>query len=85
MLVIRSVIMTLHSFFTGLSQFILPLPIVYTIACSGCLFIFIIDYFLNGTHINKKQALGIFVGILGVFLTSNGKLFTKWINPDYIY
>ena len=45
---IQLVLMTFHSFFTGLTQFV-PLPIWYTIACSGTLFIFIIDYFINGT------------------------------------
>ena len=80
---IRSVLMTFHSFFTGLAQFVLPLPICYTIACSGTLFIFIIDYFINVTKINSQQFIGIIVGILGVFLTSNGKLITKIIDPSY--
>jgi drug/metabolite transporter (DMT)-like permease len=75
--------MTMHSCTIGLAQFILPLPICHTISCSGCLFIFIIDYVLNGTKINSKQALGIFIGISGVLLVANDKIITKWFNPSY--
>lgn len=75
--------MTLHSFTTGLSQFILPLPITHTIGSSGTIFIFIIDYFMNGTKINIKQGIGIGIGLFGVFLTSNGQLITKILDPSY--
>lgn len=71
-LLIRSILMTLHSLTTGLSQFILPLPITHTIGSSGTIFIFIIDYFINGTKINFKQGIGIGIGLFGVFMTSNG-------------
>jgi drug/metabolite transporter (DMT)-like permease len=75
--------MTFHSFCTGFSQFVLPLPVCYTISCSGILFVFIIDYFVNGTSINKKQIIGIVIGIMGVILTSNGSLITTLIDPTY--
>jgi drug/metabolite transporter (DMT)-like permease len=68
--------MTIHSFYIGLSQFMLPLPVTHTISCSGTIFIFIIDYFMNGTVINKTQLLGIIVGLVGVLLTSNGRVLT---------
>lgn len=70
---------------TGIAQFIMPLPIVHTIACSGTLFVFIIDFFINGTKINIKQLIGIILGIVGVLLASNGKIITKYFDPDYEY
>lgn len=85
LLLARSIFMTMHSFFTGLAQFILPLPLVHTIACSGTLFVFIIDYLMNGTKINSRQAIGIVIGIIGVLLASNGKLITKMVDPSYEY
>lgn len=85
LLVIRSFLMTMHSLTTGLSQFILPLPVTFTIGCSGTIFVFIIDYFVNGIKINISQLKGILLGLLGVFLTSNGKILTKLIDKDYEY
>lgn len=80
LLTVRSVIMTTHSFCVGLAQFILPIPIVHTISCSGTLFVFIIDYFKNGIKINSRQAIGIVIGVVGVVLVSNGNLLTKWVD-----
>lgn len=77
--------MTSHSFCLGLAQFILPIPIVHTISCSGTLFIFIIDYFMHGITINPRQVIGIIIGLLGVFLVINGNLLTKWLDPSYEY
>ena len=75
--------MSLHSFSTGFMQFVLPLPIVHTIACSGTIFVFIIDYIMHGTTINCQQGVGIAIGLIGVFLASNGTLITQYFNPDY--
>jgi multidrug transporter EmrE-like cation transporter len=73
--------MTFHSLCTGFAQFVLPLPVCHCIACSGTIYIFIIDYFMNGTKINHKQLVGIIVGIAGVIIVSNGKLLTKFLDP----
>jgi drug/metabolite transporter (DMT)-like permease len=83
MLSIRSILMSFHSLCTGFAQFVLPLPVCFTISCRGILFVLIIDYFVNGTSINKKQIIGIVIGILGVTLTSNGQLITTLIDPSY--
>lgn len=56
----------------GISQFILPLPIIQTLNCSGTLLIFLIDFIVNDVKINFKQAIGIAVGILGTIITTNG-------------
>lgn len=56
---------------------------MHTISCSGTLFIFMIDYLLNDMKINAKQAVGIGIGFVGALLATNGKLITKWIDPDY--
>lgn len=75
--------MSVYSATIGLSQFILPLPIVHTINSSGAIFVFIIDYLLNGVQINKKQAVGILVGFIGVLIAGNGKLIISWLYKDY--
>lgn len=74
-------LMVVHSFAFAVSQFILPLPIVHTINCSGALFVFLIDYLLNDIKINIKQAIGIVFGILGALLATNGALITKHLYP----
>lgn len=73
--------MVVHSFLFSLSQFILPLPIVHTINCSGTLFVFLVDYLLNHVKINIKQVIGIAFGILGAILATNGALITKYFYP----
>jgi drug/metabolite transporter (DMT)-like permease len=63
--------MTIYSGIISLSQFILPLPIVHTINSSGVIFVFMIDYFINGIQINKRQAIGITIGLIGVLVVGN--------------
>jgi hypothetical protein len=74
LLIIRSFIMGIYSLVMSLAQFILPLPAVHTINCSGQILVFIIDYFMNGVKINCQQAIGVFVGIVGVLLAGNGRV-----------
>jgi drug/metabolite transporter (DMT)-like permease len=63
--------MTIYSGVISLAQFILPLPIVHTINSSGVIFVFMIDYFINGIQINKRQVIGITVGLIGVLVVGN--------------
>ena len=63
------------------SQFYIPLPVVHTIGSSGVIFIFIIDYYLNGVKVNRKQIMGIIIGIIGLILTVNGRLIITYFNP----
>lgn len=82
-LMIRNTIMIFHQLcFTGM-HFVVSLSVNNTIAMSGPLFVFVIDYYINGITINKKQAVGIFLGILGVILTVNGDYFMTWLYYDY--
>ena len=83
LLSIRSLVMCTHTFTMAFSQFILPLPIVHTVACSGTLMIFIIDYLKNGVVINKYQIIGVGVGLVGVLLSTNGGLIMKIFDPSY--
>lgn len=84
-LAIRSIIQVVHGFVFSFSQYILPLPVVHTINCCGALFVFLIDYFINGIKTNSKQNVGILVGLIGVLVATNGPLLTKYINPEYVY
>ena len=68
---------------TGVAQFYLPLPIVHTICGSGPIFVFIIDYYVNGVRINPKQFVGIVISVVGLVLTINGGLFIKYFNPEF--
>ena len=67
----------------GFSQFVLPLPIVHTITCSGTLFVFLIDYVKNGMKINKKQAYGILFGTIGVIIATNGSYIMKYLDSNF--
>lgn len=80
---LRSFIMTFFGWVVAFSQFYIPIPIVHTICGSGPIYIFIIDYYLNGIRINGKQFLGILVGIIGLILTINGRILITYINPGF--
>lgn len=79
-LTIRSVIVALYMLMFSLSQFILPLPAVHAINCSGEIFIFVVDYFRNGVKINFQQAIGVFVGLIGVLVAGNGRVIMELID-----
>jgi drug/metabolite transporter (DMT)-like permease len=82
-LCIRSLFIFAHGIgFSGV-QFYLPLPIVHTINSSGPLFIFIMDYFMNGVKINNKQLMGIIIAVLGVAITVNGESVMEFMDDDY--
>jgi drug/metabolite transporter (DMT)-like permease len=80
-IILRSLILSLTSLTMGVSQYILPLSIVHMIMSSSTLFVFVIDYLLNGVKVNLKQAIGISIGMVGVVLASNGKLISTMIDP----
>jgi drug/metabolite transporter (DMT)-like permease len=83
--IIRSLTMSIRGAFYASSQFILPLPVVHTINCSGNLFVFLIDYWLNKVKINSKQSIGIIIGFGGAILVTNSRLLTKMIDSSYQY
>lgn len=73
--------MLCFSWSVAFSQFYLPLPIVHTICGGGPIFIFIVDYYMNGIKINMKQFIGIIIGIIGLIFTVNGGLIMVYFNP----
>ena len=68
-------IFSLTSLTFGIAQYILPLSIIHTLNSSTILFIYLFDYFINKITINIKQIVGIIIGMIGVILVSNGRLF----------
>lgn len=82
-LFIRNVIMAIQGLVFIWVQFYLPQPIVHTLASSGTMFIFFLDYFINGITITKKQLYGVMVGVVGVLFTVNGEFIMKFFYPDY--
>jgi drug/metabolite transporter (DMT)-like permease len=75
----RNIIIVIHSFVFTLVQFYLEQPILQTINSCGPIFIFVIDYFMNGVKINQKQFFGVLLAIFGVLLTVNGEALTSWL------
>lgn len=75
----RNIIVSLQGLLYTLSNFYVPQPIVATINSTGPLFVFILDYYINGTKINKSQFYGILIGLLGVIFIVNGGLILSFI------
>jgi len=77
---VRNIIVTVQGLVYTLSNFYLPLPIVSTINSTGPIFVFILDYYINGTTIVKSQFYGILIGMLGVFFTVNGGIMLSYFD-----
>ena len=82
-LCIRNGAMIFYATSIGVAQFYLPLPIVHTICGSGPIFVFIIDYFMNGVGINAKQFMAIVIAVAGLVLAINGSMLIKYIDPEF--
>ncbi len=82
-LFVRNLIMALQGVVYAIIQFYLTQPIIQTLNSTGTLFIFLLDYKINGVTITRKQFYGVVLGILGVLLTVNGEIIIRFIKPDY--
>ena len=67
----RNFLMTVHGFMFAFSFHYLEVPIVYTISNTGPLLVFVLDYFLNGAAVARKQLVGIIVASAGITLAVN--------------
>jgi drug/metabolite transporter (DMT)-like permease len=79
----RNTLMVLHQFYYFIMQFVVSLPTINTILLSGPLFVFILDYFMNGVTITQRQLASIATGICGVAITINADLILPLIDPTY--
>lgn len=82
-LLLRNFIMIIQGLVFTVLQFILTQPIINTINSTGPLFIFLLDYKINGITINQKQVYGVILGVIGVLLTINGEYIIRFIDPSY--
>lgn len=71
---VRNFFTCLQAFGYTIVQFYLPQPIVQTLNSTGPLFVFLLDYQINGITVTKRQFIGILLGVSGVILTVNGQL-----------
>lgn len=82
-LLIRSTLIGIHQIvYTGM-HFVLSYPLINSITITGPLFVFIIDYYINGITITKMQVIGIAIGFIGVLININGDFLMTIIDPSY--
>lgn len=75
--------MTLQGLVYIVVQFYLPQPIIMTLNSAGTLFIFFLDYVINGVRITRRQFYGVVCGVVGVLLTVNGEFIMRVFDPEY--
>ena len=80
---IRNSIIVVHQIVYSQTHFYLPYPVTNAITLTGPLFAFVVDYYMNGIEVNKKQIIGILAGVLGVILASNSQFILYLIDDDY--
>lgn len=64
-------------------HFVLSFPLINSITITGPLFVFLIDYYINGVTINKMQAVGIAFGFAGILININGDYLMTIIDPTF--
>jgi drug/metabolite transporter (DMT)-like permease len=79
---IRNIIFLLQAFGMAFVQFYLPLSIIHTIGSTGPIYVCVYQYFIEGKKLNVKQVTGMTLAILGILLTTNGRLLSHLLNPD---
>lgn len=75
---VRNFFMTVHGFCFAISFHYLEAPVVYTIANTGAIFVFVLDYLLNGAGVTQKQLAGIFSASIGIVLAVNSHVIYRW-------
>ena len=68
---VRNIAVLIHAYAIFLCHYYLSVSAIHTINSIGPLIVFIWDYFIYGITINRRQFLGIIVGISGMLLTVN--------------
>jgi drug/metabolite transporter (DMT)-like permease len=71
-ILLRNTLIGFHQLVYAAMHFVLSFPLVNSIIITGPLFVFVIDYYLNGVTINQTQILGIIVSFAGILLSING-------------
>lgn len=82
-LLLRNTLIGFHQYFYSWLHFVLSFPLLNSILITGPLFVFIIDYYLNGVTINRDQIWGIMVSFVGILININGDLLMKTIDPSF--
>jgi drug/metabolite transporter (DMT)-like permease len=76
---IRNVLIGIHAICMTFALRYLTTPIVHTISNSGPIIVFVMDYFINGKTITKRELHGIIVTTVGLFATVNASLLMYWM------
>lgn len=62
-------------------QFYLPLTVVHTMGSIAPALVSVVQYFLDGKKLTKKQGFGMGLTLLGILLTTNGRLLSSLFDP----
>ena len=68
----RHIYLTIYGFVFSECQFYLPSPIIYTIYFSSPLSVLSLEFLIFNRKVNRREALGVIISLIGVVLTSNG-------------
>lgn len=82
-ILLRNTLIGFHQLVYAAMHFVLSFPLVNSIIITGPLFVFVIDYYLNGVTINQTQILGIIVSFAGILVSINGELLMTLIEPSF--
>jgi drug/metabolite transporter (DMT)-like permease len=82
-LMMRNMIMLVNQISYGAMHYVVSMPVINILNISGSIFVFVLDYFIHGVQVNKKQLIGMVLGFLGVILTVNGDYLVDLFDPEY--
>jgi drug/metabolite transporter (DMT)-like permease len=82
-ILIRNTITVFQQLLHTYMFYVLSFSLIGTLIVAGPLFVFIIDYLMNSVTVNRKQVIGIILGVLGVIITINGDAIMALLYDDY--
>lgn len=81
-LMVRNVLTCFHGMSLATALRFLPAPLVHTIANSGPIIVYVIDYFKNGVVVTFRVFLGIAATTLTLIVMINSSLILYWMGIE---
>ena len=84
LLFVRNTLLVAWIFVGTISMYYLSLAVIYSINICGSLLVFIWDAYLYDLWINKKQKIGVGLGLFGALLVINANYINSLIDEGFV-
>lgn len=83
LMVFRAVVTVIFAYLLALSQFYLPLTVVYTLNSAGTVFVFLLNFICFKIKVSPLHIKAIVATFFGIFLTISARYVYRFFDPSY--